>query len=243
MTSRRCWAISILTALIVGLVATAGFAAESTGGAKTSVLSDMFGGGFFGGAIMVTLFLLSMADMALIIEHFVAISREKLLPEALAREVDGLLAKGEATEALEVLNSEPPSFLCNVLRAGLSDLRSGYDAMFESMQSAGEEETTKLHRKIEYLSLIGNIAPMLGLFGTVFGMIMAFKRIALVGNPSPSDLAQGIYTALYTTLIGLLIAMPTMAVYTFFQNRIVSISLEIGGIAEEIIRRFKPKGQ
>jgi len=242
MSRKRCYGIVIITMLIVGLSVTTALAAEKGEEAGTSLLADMFGGGLFGNLIMISLFLLSMLDMALIIEHFSSIRREKIVPETLAHDVDALLAEGQVNEAIELCDSEP-CFLSNVIRAGLGDIRSGYDAMFESMQSAGEEETTRLHRKIEYLSLIGNIAPMLGLFGTVYGMIMAFKEIANVRNPSPADLAGGIYTALYTTLIGLMIAIPTMAIYTFFQNRIISISLEIGGIGEELIRRFKPKVQ
>ena len=237
MVSRRLPVLLMLSLLAVFALGTTAWAAD--GAAPTSMLQDMFGGGVFSVMIMITLFLLSMGDLALIIEHFAAIRRDVLVPDMLAKDIDGLLAAGEVSEALEVAGDDG-SFLGKVVRAGLADLRSGYDAMYESMQAAGEEETTKLHRKIEYLSLIGNTAPMLGLFGTVYGMINAFKTIAVSGNPTPSDMAGGIYTALYTTLVGLMIAIPTMAMYTFFQNRIIRISLEVGGIAEELIRRFKP---
>ena len=222
-----------------GAKQTKGEAAKAKTGADTTIMQDMFGGGVFGIMIMIALFLLSMAAMSLVIEHFISIRRDVLVPDYIAQEVDSLLSTGEVTEALEATEADD-SFLAKVVRAGLADMRSGYDAMYESMQAAGEAETTKLHRKIEYLALIGNIAPMLGLFGTVYGMIGAFKTIAIAGTPTPSDMAGGISKALFTTLVGLMIAIPTTAMYTFFQNRVVRISLDVGGIAEELIRRFKP---
>jgi biopolymer transport protein ExbB len=239
---RRCRRVLVFMLLGVVLGTTALMAGEPTTppSSDSSMLRDMFSGGTFGNMIMASLFMLSALALALVIEDFWSIRRELLIPQTLAQDVDALLAAGEYNEAIELVDGEE-SFLGKVIHAGLADMRSGYDAMFESMQAAGEIETTKLHRKIEYLSLVGSIAPMDGLFGTVWGMILAFKRIATVRNPAPSDLAGAIYTALYTTLVGLIIAMPVMVVYTFFQNRIIHISMEVGGIAEELIRRFKPR--
>jgi biopolymer transport protein ExbB len=107
------------------------------------------------------------------------------------------------------------------------------------MQDVGQEETMKLEHQIGYLALIGNIAPMIGLFGTVVGMIASFQVIAAGGaTPSPQKLAEGIATALFTTMIGLSIAIPSLAIYDIIKNRLARFILEIGIISDNYIGRF-----
>ena len=108
------------------------------------------------------------------------------------------------------------------------------------MQEVGEEETMKMEHNLSYMALIGNISPMIGLFGTVQGMISAFRTIATGGRtPEPSRLAMDISTALFTTLAGLAIAIPAIAVYNILRNRVQRLTMQVGVTSEELIERFQ----
>ncbi len=98
----------------------------------------------------------------------------------------------------------------------------------------------KLDHRLSYLALIGTISPMIGLFGTVHGMIDSFSYIAIAGgSPDPNILAEGISTALVTTLIGLAIAIPAIAAYNILRNRIQRLVLEVGIVSEALMSRFE----
>ena len=191
--------------------------------------------GFIGWIII----LLSVTTMALAIEHIVSLRRDKLIPPELLQEIEDLFEEEAYEEVMETCAAEP-SYLTNVIGAALPRLDSGYDAMMNAVQSVSEEESIKLQQKISWLQLISAIAPMLGLLGTVTGMIRAFSKIAaLEGAPKPKDLAMGIYQALVTTCEGLIVAIPALALYFYFRNKVVRISMEITGVAEELLDRFR----
>lgn len=201
-----------------------------------SVLDLINASGPIGWAIIV----LSVIALTIIIEHAVTIRRDKLAPPELIDELESFFEQENYQEALELCESEP-NFLTNVVAAALPKLNAGFKVMEESMQIVGEEESIRLHQKLGWLSLIGNIAPMLGLLGTVVGMVIAFNRIAQKGgNVNPSDLAGGISMALLTTVEGLLVAIPVMTAFFYFRNKVVKCVLEIGAIAEDLIERFRP---
>jgi biopolymer transport protein ExbB len=108
------------------------------------------------------------------------------------------------------------------------------------MQVVGEDETMKLEHKLGYLALIGNIAPMLGLLGTVDGMVSSFGVIAnSEQTPKPAKLAAGIQTALYTTLVGLVIAIPAIICYNLLRNRVQRLVAEAGNESEAMIDKFE----
>ena len=106
----------------------------------------------------------------------------------------------------------------------------------------GDEEAVKLHQKIGWLSLIANVAPMMGLLGTVSGMVAAFRVIATSKNPDPAELADGISMALLTTLFGLIVAIPTTAAFAYLRNNLVRSIIEVGAIVEDLFERFRPEG-
>jgi biopolymer transport protein ExbB len=112
----------------------------------------------------------------------------------------------------------------------------GFAEYKAAVEEAGEDQTGRLYRKTEMLGLIGSIAPMLGLTGTVLGMIKAFNKIASSGGMArPDELADGIGQALVTTLMGLVVAIPTMVAFSYFRNRIDSIVAEAGKRVEQIM--------
>ena len=132
------------------------------------------------------------------------------------------------------------SFLGQVLSAGLAKLSSGYAQAIEAMQEVGEEENMKLEHRLSYMALIGTLSPMIGLFGTVHGMINAFYEIAVGGaTPDPNKLADGISKALLTTLIALFVAIPALAVFRILRNRVQRMMLGIGITSEGLMSRFQ----
>ena len=227
---------NLMIAALVGiaLISLSGTAFAQDGGGS---LGDIImGGGVIGWVII----LLSIVSLALAIEHFVTIRRDKLVPPELIDEIEALFEEEEYQEALELCESEP-NYLTNILSAGLPKINAGFEAMEKAMDEVAEEEAIKLHQKVGWLSLIGNIAPMMGLFGTVYGMIQAFNEITRLGQAvQPKDLSAGISTALITTLFGLFVAMPSLFFFFVFRNKVIKVSLEISAIADDLVERFRP---
>jgi biopolymer transport protein ExbB len=194
-----------------------------------------FGAGWFGFTIMLLLVLCSIAALALIIENFLAIRRRVLMPPGLAEGVQQALADGEPLMA-ERLCHQAPSFLAAVVQAGIHGARHGPEAGEKAMEDAAQDQNARLHRKLDYLNLVSSVGPMLGLLGTVWGMVIAFQRVAEThGRADPGQLAGGIYQALYTTVIGLIIAIPGLTCYGLLRNRIDGLSAEGSRLAERAL--------
>ena len=186
------------------------------------------------------LWLLSFVTVAVIIMYLVSIRRGTILPDLLRQQVQGMFENRQYREVID-LTATLPDFFSHVLHAALGEATHGYSAMERAMEEAAEERTTKLLRNIEWLNLIGNVSPMLGLLGTVSGMIGAFLTIlAKGGRPEPADFAGDIGIALGTTLLGLAIAIPALAIYSFLRNRIDTLSSETMLITQEMISSFRP---
>jgi biopolymer transport protein ExbB len=192
------------------------------------------------GTCGIVIVLLSVAGLALVIDFAVNIRREKLLPPHIISEVEQLFEQEQYEQAIELCEAED-CFFSRILGAGLAKLGAGYERMTVAIQEAAEEEMTALFHKIGWLALIGTVAPMLGLLGTVIGMIDAFTVIASKsGAANPADLAEGISKALVTTFEGLVVAIPVLTAYTFFKNRVARIMLEMGVITGDLLDRFRP---
>jgi len=113
--------------------------------------------------------------------------------------------------------------------------------MEAAVKETMEEEQLKQLMRLGWLSLIAAVGPMLGLFGTVQGMIGAFQQIAATkGAADPASLADNISLALITTLDGLLVAIPITSAFVFLRNRLVTATLEVGAVVEDIFERFRP---
>ena len=205
-----------------------------------SVLAWMFGALGLGYTIV---FLgLSFTLVALFVMNLLTARRENVCPVALVEEFEEFLNEKQYQEAYEMAKNDD-SFLGQVLAAGLAKLSAGYAQALEAMQEVGEEENMKLEHRLSYLALIGTISPMVGLFGTVHGMIKSFQTIATSGSqPDPAELAGGISTALFTTLLGLAIAIPAIAAYNILKNRVSRLVLEVGILSESLMSRFEKVG-
>lgn len=186
---------------------------------------------------------LSFVTVALFIMNLLSARRDAVCPETLVEGFETLLDEKKYQEAYELAKADE-SFLGNVLSSGLARLSSGYDHAIEAMQEVGQEESMKLQHRLSYLALIGTLSPMIGLFGTVHGMIDSFFVIALGGgSPDPNKLADGIAKALLTTLVGLAIAIPAIAAYNILRNRFERLELEVGITGDDLMRRFEKVGQ
>jgi biopolymer transport protein ExbB len=185
---------------------------------------------------------LSFTLVALLVMNLLTARRENVCPTVLIDSFEKCLDEKQYQEAYELAKNDD-SFLGQVLSAGLAKLSSGYPQAIEAMQEVGEEENMKLEHRLSYMALIGTISPMVGLFGTVQGMIASFQVIASrTSTPPPSDLAKGISTALFTTLIGLGIAIPAIAAFNILKNRIARLVLEVGIVSEGLMSRFENVG-
>ena len=195
--------------------------------------------GVFGFLIMLVSFIM----VALIVMITLQLRRDNYVPAALVEEFEQKLNAKDYQGAFETAKAND-SFVGRLLAAGMGRLRDGYEAAQSGMQEVGDDETMSMEQKIGYLSLIGSIAPMLGLLGTVQGMVSSFRVIATsVTTPKPYELADGISTALFTTLEGLIVAIPAIFFYNLFKNRLARFLMEAGYIVDNLMGRFQGMGK
>ena len=196
------------------------------------------------GMLYITVFLLlSFIFVALFVMNVITARRDSVCPVGLVESFEGCLNEKQYQEAYDMAKADE-SMLGNVLSAGLAKLSSGYAPAIEAMQEVGEEETMKMQHRLSYIALIGSISPMIGLFGTVHGMIGAFYTIATAGTtPDAPELANDISKALLTTLIGLAIAIPAIAIFNILRNRVDRLVLEVGVLSEGLMSRFQDTGE
>ncbi len=165
------------------------------------------------------------------------------VPSEVVHEVQSLLGQSKYNEAYQRL-LEDSSFLARVLSAGVRKLAAGPIPAQRAMELANEDATMEMEHRTTYLATVGTLGPMIGLVGTVYGMILSFRVIAVEGSsPQASQLAEGISTALFATLEGIALSIPAIYFYALFRNRIARLSLEVGMTAEHAPRavRARPK--
>ena len=193
------------------------------------------------GVIGALIIVMSIIALALIIENFMSIKREKIAPLDLHEEIEAFFNEENFQDAVE-LCAEEKTYLTNVIGAGLSKLGHEFETMQTAVREMQTEESVKLFQKIGWLSLISAIAPMMGLFGTVTGMFDTFGTIAASGgNVSPAKLAGGIKGALVTTMLGLMVAIPVGIGFFVMRNRVIRTSTEVNALTEELFERFRSK--
>jgi biopolymer transport protein ExbB len=187
--------------------------------------------------------LLSFALVALLVMCFLQIRREALMPKALRDGFEAHLDAKEFQQAYDLAKADD-SYLGHVLAAGMSKIQSGHAVAAEAMDEAAGEEQMKIEHQVSYVSLIGALAPMFGLLGTVDGMVGAFMVIAKSATaPKPSELAIGISQALITTLIGLWLAIPAIACFALFKNWLQKLYGDVEKETSGLMARFQTIGK
>ena len=192
-----------------------------------------------GGAVGYFIILLSFIALALAITHAIQIRLAALAPDDAVDQLHGFLTAGDLPGAMTYCaDADHDSFLVRVMRAGFKRMsRSAFGSLElkGALEDAGREQVARLYRTTDGLGLIAAIAPMLGLLGTVVGMVGAFNTISSTeGFARPDQLAGDISQALVTTLMGLILAIPATAAFTYFRNRIDEIAAQIGDIVEDL---------
>lgn len=195
---------------------------------------------WLGVAMVWLLIIISVGTMALILQYFLKNRKPNLVPDETRAQLEQLMTEKRYAEAIQLAQADT-SYLGKVASASLGEAANGFGSMERALEESADAETTKLLRPLEILNIIANVAPMIGLFGTVYGMIVAFQRLVLAGGkPDPSALAGGISTALVTTLWGLVIAVPAMVAYAIIRNNIDMHTTDGMLTVESLIKPFKP---
>ncbi|MCP4758815.1 MAG: MotA/TolQ/ExbB proton channel family protein [Planctomycetes bacterium] len=194
-----------------------------------------------GTAVTWLLLCLSAGAVGLAIAMATDNRRSTILPEGL---VDAIRGEIEAKRYREAMTkaAASESFLGRILSEAMQQAPHGWTAVVRALEQASEERTLARLRRIEVLNIIGQVSPMIGLFGTVYGMILAFSAIVASGGAAdPVMLAGGIGTALTTTFWGLVVAIPSLAACAMLRGRIDAVTAEATLAAEDLLGGFRPR--
>ncbi len=196
-----------------------------------------------GGPIMWPLAICSLISLAIIVERLINLRETKVLNPAIVERVMGLAEGSRADKAVK-LCGENPGIFTNIVSAGLQLAARGERSSQakEAVEDAGRHESKRLHRYLGALGTIVGISPLLGLLGTVTGMIDVFETIAQSGAGQAAQLANGISQALITTATGLLIAIPSLVAYNYFQGKADAIVTGLERDSLRVLRAFYEPG-
>lgn len=196
---------------------------------------------FAGGAIGWLILAMSVGVVALVIEQALLLRANVICPTDLAGRVQELLRQGQLAQAIQLCKTQP-SPLSEVLQAGLAELDLGWPTAEKAMQDRLADVSGKLFRRLDYFSAIGNVAPMLGLLGTVVGIMLGFQAFAEAeGVARAAALADGIYLALVTTVEGLIVAVPALVAYLLFRNRAADLVGQVATTADGVFAPLRRK--
>ncbi|HLL89667.1 MAG TPA: MotA/TolQ/ExbB proton channel family protein [Tepidisphaeraceae bacterium] len=192
--------------------------------------------------VTITVGVLSVAGMTLIIQGFIKNRAAVFMPEGTTNQIREMIQAKKFKELIEFTETDP-SFISRSLNPALKRAPS-FSSMKEAMETAVGEQSAEAFRRIEYLNIIGNLGPLLGLLGTVLGMIEAFSAMqAAGGNANPAELAGGISTALCHTFLGLFLAVPCLAAFGILRTMVDRLTVRGALTAEELLLMIKPQEQ
>lgn len=191
-----------------------------------------------GGYTMVAIGVLSIVALGLIINYFLTLQVSRLIPKELLRKIYALINENNFQDAITICETVG-GFIPTVVAEGLKRRGRDRESILQAMEATGRREADYLRQKVRYLLDVSTMAPLLGLLGTVFGMIQAFNVVAL--DPAivkPILLAQAVSKALVTTAAGLVIAIFAMVFYVYFRGRVLWIIGMMEDISEEFAERI-----
>ena len=186
-----------------------------------------------------TIAILSVTGLTLIIQGFIKTRQAVLIPPESTNTIREMIEQRRFRELVDFTENDP-SFVSKALNPALKRAPS-FPAMKEAMETAVGEQTAEQFRKIEYLNILGNLGPLLGLLGTVLGMIEAFSVMkAKGGATTPADLAGGVSIALCHTFLGLFLAIPCLAAFGILRTMVDRLTIRGALVAEELLLMIKP---
>lgn len=204
---------------------------------KTGFGAVITGSGWLGIVLWLALFGCGAASIYFIVDSTVLIRPQKIIPQVLIDNVKAAMAEGDVMKALQACESEPGP-MANILTAAFSHVEEGFDVIQESIGAAADLETERIMQHLNWISVCANLAPMLGLLGTVQGMILAFASLA-GGDPDVGALALAISQALWTTAGGLTVAIPSITFYYSIRNNANRLILRMQAMTMELIKDLR----
>ena len=188
-----------------------------------------------GGFLMWPIMGCSIVGLAIAIERFIALRRASIDTREFMDTMRQVLLHNRTQEAIDICD-ETDAPVARIMKAGILKQNRGKEEVREAINDAGHLEIPRLDRHLSYLATCANIAPLLGLLGTVSGMIKAFAQIQNKrGQVNPADLAEGISNALLTTAAGLAVAIPMLVIYNYFVTRVDNMVVEMEISSSELL--------
>lgn len=191
-----------------------------------------------GGPLIYPLVLCSLIAATIAVERVLALRRSRILPAEILKVVGAVRPGRDLSLALEVCRSNPGVF-SDVVRAGLEHAEEPWEILRDSIQDVGRQKAAVLERHLVWLQTIAQAAPLLGLLGTVFGMIRMFSSISLAGLGDPQALSGGISEAMITTAIGLAVGIPTLVAHNLLASKSETLLNEIEHHATELAAKLR----
>ena len=199
------------------------------------------------------LILLSCIGTALAIQYGMLIKVEKTDPPALMMQVEEIVNSVADTspeewdpesnpmdDIMATCDSFPESYYGKIVAGAMSRVEGGHEEMLRGIDESAASASFHLQGKVSNLGLVGNLGPLIGLLGTVTGMISSFRKIEGLKSPTPADLATGVYESLVNTTLGLIVAVAFLTVNFFFKNKVTRDTIAMNGRASELIGRLQP---
>ncbi len=193
-----------------------------------------------GGVVMYPLILCSVIALAIIFERAWGLRKKKVISKTFVIKVEDLIRKEMISEAITFCKMNKSS-IANILLSGIKSYGRDRHIVKEVIEDAGKKEVSVLERYLNMLGVVAAISPLLGLLGTVTGMIKTFSEINLQGVGDPQSMAGGISEALFTTATGLAIGIPALAMYKYFQGKADALVLEMERSSFKMISLLEKK--
>lgn len=194
-----------------------------------------------GGLFMVPILLCSITALAIFVERLFSLRRQRVVPVALVRRTEALVAGKDLPAAMELLR-QSRAVIARVLAAGLRAAGQRRDVMKDHLEESGRQEAAGLERFVDTLGTIAGVSTLLGLLGTISGMIEIFSVISTESVVNPASLAGGISEALVSTLAGLSVAIPTIVMHRYLLNKAHALTLEMERLSTRFMDLLNPEG-
>lgn len=192
------------------------------------------------GPVFYALAFCSLIATAVIIERLIALRRSRILPRQIIDVVEAVRPGKDLSVPLEVCRRNPGVF-SDVMRAGLENADQDWEVMRDAVIDVGRQETPAIEKHLFWLQTVAQASPLLGLLGTVFGMIRMFASVSLQGLGDPQVLSRGISEAMLATAEGLCIGIPALVAYNYLSARAEQLIAEIETHAGRLVSRLRPQ--
>ena len=179
-----------------------------------------------GGPLIIPIAACSVIALGVFLERLWSLQRNRIIPESFIKRIEGLIANERPQDAL-LLCQENENPMANIMAAALVNAKRNRERIKEAVGDSGRYESAMLERYVEIIATVSTISPLLGLLGTVLGMIKVFQGVEAYGLGDPTFFAAGIWEALITTAVGLAVAIPAFIFYKYLMARIDALVIEM----------------